>query len=174
MVTAGTNLGKEFVIRLLPSGRLYGLISALDGHGNLHSARAFGPTQTWFIGAAAFRGLIRRYPELYPQLTRLLCLRARIAQRTIETAALMPVRQRLASRLLELVRALGKASPAGPGVLVPVGQDAIAGLVGATRQSVNRELKAMERSRTIAVARRHLVVLDRAVLEAEAGEVTRT
>lgn len=170
-VTKSTTWGKEFVIRLLPPGRLYGITSTLDGLGNLHNAVAFGRTETWFIPKQALLDALAGHPDLYPHLIRLLCGRVRLSYRIIDTAALMPLRQRLANRLIELTQALGKPDEAGRGLVLSVGQDAIAGLVGATRQSVNRELKAMERAEILVVIHRQIVVFDQARLANIASSV---
>ena len=162
-VTKTTSRGHEFVIRLLPPGRLYGMTSVLDGLGSLHSALAFGATETWYIPKVAFLNILAASPNLYPQLIRLLCGRVRLGYRIIDAATLMPLRQRLANRLIELAEAHGTLEQGG--VAIAVGQDAIAGLVGATRQHVNRELKALEREHSIRVAHRQIVLLNHARLE---------
>lgn len=164
-VTKTTSRGHEFVIRLLPPGRLYGMTSVLDGLGSLHSALAFGATETWYIPKVAFLNILAASPNLYPQLIRLLCGRVRLGYRIIDAATLMPLRQRLANRLIELAEAHGTLEQGGVAISVAVGQDAIAGLVGATRQHVNRELKALECEHIIRVAHRQIVLLNHARLD---------
>lgn len=159
-VTKATSRGHEFVIRLLPPGRLYGMTSALDGLGSLHSAIALGATETLYIPKQAFLNILAESPQIYPQLIRLLCGRVRLSYKIIDAATLMPLRQRLANRLIELAQAHGRPDEGGLGISLMVGQDDIAGLVGATRQHINRELKALERAEILAISHRHILLLD--------------
>ncbi|MCK8675796.1 helix-turn-helix domain-containing protein, partial [Rhodococcus sp. HM1] len=79
----------------------------------------------------------------------------------------LPLRARLAKQLLHLVRSYGIPS-LSHGDEVRIGlqlaQEELAQLLGASRQRVNQELKAMEREDAIRIEPGGLVVRDRDVL----------
>ena len=79
----------------------------------------------------------------------------------------MPLRARLAKQLLHLSRSYGIPSLTHAGeirISLHLAQEELAQLLGASRQRVNQELKAMEREDIIRVEQAGLVVRNRDLL----------
>ena len=79
----------------------------------------------------------------------------------------LPLRARLAKQLLHLVRSYGVPSLADGRemrISLHLAQEELAQLLGASRQRVNQELKAMEREETIRIEPGGLVVRNREAL----------
>jgi CRP-like cAMP-binding protein len=89
-----------------------------------------------------------------------LSLRLRQKDESLSDLAMVDLSHRLAKRLADLAAldAAGKARSAGIGVAVT--QSEIAGLLGASRQSVNKELKKFEGRGWITVSRGEVCVTD--------------
>lgn len=87
--------------------------------------------------------LARRLSELYRSLARALSLR--LGERTLDL-------------LVALARSWGRPSGAGTGIEVPLTQDDLAAMLGATRESVNRAVRSLERAGMISRSGRCYVV----------------
>ena len=85
----------------------------------------------------------------------------------VEDLNTLPLRARLAKQLIHLVRSYGVPNLADGSQMrigLHLAQEELAQLLGASRQRVNQELKAMEREEAIRIESGGLVVLDRAAL----------
>jgi CRP-like cAMP-binding protein len=85
----------------------------------------------------------------------------------VEDLNTLPLRARLAKQLLHLVRSYGVPSLANGSdirISLQLAQEELAQLLGASRQRVNQELKAMEREDAIRIEPGGLVVRNRQTL----------
>ncbi len=88
-----------------------------------------------------------------------LCGKLRQIKERVGEAALLPLAAALARRLLTLSEEFGDE--------IPSSQEQLAGLVSASRESVNRQLQAWKREKIVGLHRGGLTILDRARLEQE-------
>jgi CRP-like cAMP-binding protein len=70
--------------------------------------------------------------------------RVQAMERTLMRLSSLPVKERVVDVLLEVAATHGERRPWGTIVGIPLSQDDIAALVGATRESVNRALRRLE------------------------------
>jgi len=100
--------------------------------------------------------------ELYDALLRLNCRRLRLMFDQLEDLNTRPLRSRLARQLLLLAKSYGVGE--GEQVVrigLALAQEDLAQLLGASRQRVNQELKALEREGLLDVEPTRLVILAR-------------
>lgn len=141
-----TEAGRELVVTDMEPGDLFGDISLLDGLPRTHDAICVEETEALRLSPADFDAMLEAHPELYRFFVRTLALKLRMCFGVMSDAALLSAPQRLAKRLLWLSGAVGpRARERGPRPIV-VHQGDLALMVGSSRQTVNRELKAWERS----------------------------
>jgi len=110
---------------------------------------------------------VAQHVELYEALLRLHARRIRQLYGLVEDLNTLPLRARLAKQLLHLVRSYGIPSLAHGDEMrigLQLAQEELAQLLGASRQRVNQELKAMEREDAIRIEAGGLVVRDREAL----------
>jgi CRP/FNR family cyclic AMP-dependent transcriptional regulator len=93
-------------------------------------------------------------------LPRGLCKRSRALYGSASASALAPFRVRVARALLSLLPAHGIRQGETVSIKLKLSQEEFAALLGATRQSVNRELKALESAGLISLAYSSICVLD--------------
>ena len=86
----------------------------------------------------------------------------------MQSAALLPLRGRVASMNLRLAATWGLKRAGGVLVSLKLSQDEFAALLALTRQALNRQLKALEVLRAIDIAYSQITVLDHALLAAAA------
>jgi CRP/FNR family cyclic AMP-dependent transcriptional regulator len=68
--------------------------------------------------------------------------------------------QQLAARLLLIIRSNGKLTPNGIEIQVKLTQEELGRLTGASRQSINKELKELQKINLIEINNKKLTVLD--------------
>jgi CRP/FNR family cyclic AMP-dependent transcriptional regulator len=133
--------GKEAILVVLEAGNWFGEISLIDGQPRTHDATALGPAEVLALPRAAFDALMQR-PVFAQAMARLLSARMRTLYGMVEDVTLRSTRARVARRLLLLAR--GDATLARDARrVVPVSQEALAMMLGITRQTLSKELKAL-------------------------------
>lgn len=155
--------GREHILTLLDSGETFNDVAALDGGPNPACAIAFSDVAVWRIDRADLQAIVTRYPRLAWALIENLAGRARHLLGVVQDLAARSVRGRLARLLLE------QATTSEEGrTPIPLTQEEMAALLGTVREVVGRTLRGMAADGLIAVERQHIVIIDRAGLEAEA------
>lgn len=145
MVSSGLADGQEAILTYLEPGQWFGEIAMFDGQPRTHDARAVGQCTLLLLPRVEFHRMLADLPALYPHFLRLLCQRLRMAFAFIEDAALLPFPARLAKRLLQLADSYGEAHPHGVLINLHLPQEHLGTMLAASRQTVNKELKAWER-----------------------------
>ena len=149
LVTAGavrlssvTASGREIVVGLLCRGDLFGE-SALLGDPSLVRAQAVGPTTILALPIASLRATLERIPATAEELLRLIAARLHRTSAALEDAMAADLPTRVVGRLRELADDHGVPGPSGVRLRVPLTQDELARMVGASRESVNRTVGAL-------------------------------
>jgi CRP/FNR family cyclic AMP-dependent transcriptional regulator len=156
--------GKQVTLTYVEPGTWFGDIALFDGLPRTHDAEAHGPTTLLCVRKADFNDLLRRHVELYDALLRLNCRRLRLMFNQVEELNTRPLRARLARQLLLLAKSYGVAQGHEIRIGLQLAQEDLAHLLGASRQRVNQELKALERDGALRVEPTRLVVLSRDAL----------
>lgn len=141
--------GKEAILAVLEPGNWFGEISLLDGLPRTHDATAARDAEVLVLPHAGFERMMKR-PAFALAICRMLAARVRSLYGMVEDATLRSTRARVARRLLLLAR--GDATQARePRPVVPVSQEALAMMLGVSRQTLSKELQAMARAGAIAL-----------------------
>ena len=159
--------GKQITLTYVEPGIWFGDVSIFDGDRRTHDACAHGETTILCVAKADFKKILALHVELYEALLRLHSRRIRQLYGLVEDLNTLPLRARLAKQLLHLVRSYGVPSLSDASEVrigLQLAQEELAQLLGASRQRVNQELKAMERDGAIRIEQGGLVVRDRQAL----------
>jgi CRP/FNR family cyclic AMP-dependent transcriptional regulator len=152
-----TPLGDVATLDLLVAGNVVGEMALLaPGGSRSATAVALEPTETHSIDASTFAELRREHPEFSEMLVGLLAARVRQLNHRLLEALYVPADTRLLRRVLELAEIYG--------AVIPLTQEDLAGLAGATRATVNRVLRKEEKAGTVALGRGRLSILDQETL----------
>ncbi len=156
--------GKQVTLTYVEPGVWFGDVSIFDGDRRTHDAYAHGDTTTLCVAKADFKKILATHVELYEAMLRLHARRIRQLYGLVEDLNTLPLRARLAKQLLHLLRSYGIASLSSGQEMrigLQLAQEELAQLLGASRQRVNQELKAMERDDLIRIEPGGLVVRSR-------------
>ena len=159
--------GKLITLTYVEPGIWFGDVSIFDGDRRTHDAYAHGDTTTLCVAKADFKKILHLHTEMSEAMLRLNARRIRQLYGLVEDLNTLPLRARLAKQLLHLVRSYGVSSLSDSNEIrigLQLAQEELAQLLGASRQRVNQELKAMEREEAIRIEPTGLVVRDRAAL----------
>lgn len=142
-----TSSGREFALRHVGAGALFGEVGILDGKPRSANAMAASATTGYTIERRDLLALIQRHPEIAEAFIRHLCSLLRYTTEHIETIALYGLESRLARFLLSQLHADKSAQRAD--LQLDLSQSDIAELLGASRPKVNRALATLERDGAI-------------------------
>ena len=166
--------GKQITFTYVEPGIWFGDVAILDGDTRTHVGYAHGETSILCVAKADFQKILATHVELYDALLRLQARRIRQLFGLVEDLNTLPLRSRLAKQLLHLARSYGVPSlhhGSETRIGLHLAQEELAQLLGASRQRVNQELKAMEREEILRIESGGLVVRDReALLRISASE----
>lgn len=129
---------RESVISLMHRGDLFGEMPMLDGGTRSALARALEPSTLLAIPYDPVVTLFRSDPSLLWGVTRLLAQRLRVMDEALADSVFLDVTGRTAKRLLEL-------SDGESEFVLPVTQEELAGMVGASRERVNKAIASFIR-----------------------------
>jgi CRP-like cAMP-binding protein len=159
--------GKLITLTYVEPGIWFGDVAIFDGDRRTHDAYAHGETTILCVSKADFKKILATHAEFSEAMLRLHARRIRQLYGLVEDLNTLPLRARLAKQLLHLVRSYGVPQLADGSELrigLQLAQEELAQLLGASRQRVNQELKAMEREDIIRIEPGGLVVRDRPTL----------
>lgn len=158
--------GREIVFSSVRARGLWGVVAILDQGGAVHDARACGDTEVLIIPTAPLHRLLDTQPLLYRHFSLMLCYRLRKAYSAVDDLGLASLRQRVARQLCTLGTPTDANTNPEPNIPVMLTQEELAVRVSATRPSVNRELKELQREGILKIGYGTISILDYARLHA--------
>jgi CRP/FNR family transcriptional regulator, cyclic AMP receptor protein len=146
--------GRESVYALMETGNLFGEMGLLDGLPRSAEARALEPSQALSVPYGPVRDLLDRRPERLWNVVRMLSGRLRAMDEALADSVFLDVTGRTAKRLLELANGADE-------FVLPVTQEELAGMVGASRERVNKAIASFIRLGWISQQERRYRILQR-------------
>ncbi len=160
-VVAVEDNGRESLLALRGPGDLVGEMAAFDGGRRSATVVALEPVRAVFVPLPAFLAFVRERPGAAAAVLGLLASRLRDADRQRARFGAFPTAVRLARHLLDLASEHGRVDTAGAVVLdVALTQADIGAAIGASRESVGRDLAFLRARGMVAGQRRPLVLVD--------------
>jgi CRP-like cAMP-binding protein len=160
--------GRSAILNLIGPGEIFGEVAVLDGHARTADAIANTNCEIYVIDRRDFIPFVQSQPALAMKFIELLCTRLRRTSDQVEEVILLNLPGRLASALLRLTEK-HKLEPAGRTIAIT--QQEISEMVGMTRESINKQLRAWADRKWVRLEHGAIVVLDAGSLQAivEAG-----
>ncbi|MSO86411.1 MAG: Crp/Fnr family transcriptional regulator [Acidimicrobiia bacterium] len=146
--------GRESVFALMERGDLFGEMGLLDGLGRSAEARALEPSQVISIPYEVVHHEFDAHPALLWGVVGLLAGRLRNMDEALADSMFLDVSGRTAKRLLEMGGDLDE-------FVLPITQEELASMVGASRERVNKAIASFVRLGWIDQSERRYRILDR-------------
>lgn len=153
--------GRESMVALMERGDVFGEMGLFDGQGRSAEARALEPSELVELPYAPLKVIYESRPDLLWGVVRLLAGRLRSTDSALADSVFLDVTGRTAKRLLELA---GEADE----FALPITQEELAGMVGASRERVNKAIASFVRLRWIEQQDRRYRITNREELERRA------
>jgi len=156
--------GREATISLLEDGEMIGEIALLDGLPRSAGAAALTETRLLFIPHAPFIELLDGSPRLSRQIMLMLCERLRAANKQVDQAIFHDLRYRLLVLLRQIAVIHGRIEKDVAVVDLDVTQGMLAQMLGASREAVNKQLRALAREGSLSMEGHQIRVLKQPAL----------
>jgi CRP-like cAMP-binding protein len=159
--------GREGILALIEAGNWFGETSLFDQLPRPHDVTALEPSEVMVVGRTAFEALMVS-PAFARAMGALLSTRVRLLYSLVEDALLRSISTRVARRLMALARGDATLARDCRSVL-PVSQEQLAMMLGVTRQTLSKELKALERDGILLVGYCRIEIRSLAALKAKSA-----
>jgi CRP-like cAMP-binding protein len=148
--------GRSAIFNLISDGAVVGEIALLDGLPRTADATAIGDCELMVIERRDFIPLIHEQPEIALRIIELLCGRLRQTTEQLEDIMFLDLPGRLAKALLHLAN---KAKPTPSGPKVTLTQSDIGKIIGMSRESTNKQLRAWQDRQWLRLERGGILIL---------------
>ena len=150
--------GKEVILTVLGPAEFFGDLALLDGEPRSADAIAIEPCELLLLPRDDFLTFIDTHPTVAKKLFAVLSRRLRRNAQLLQDAAFLDIPGRLARLIAQLAEQEGR--PEGEAFVISsqLTQSDLAGMIGATRESVNKWLRSFERKGLLRSERGRMVV----------------
>jgi CRP-like cAMP-binding protein len=149
----------------------FGEISLLDTLPRSQDAIADTDSTVMVVNGAQLTEWLTRHPQHWRDLAKLACAKLRMILTAIEDSATLSIEQQVARRLLYAATNFGLSTHPAIRRHVRLPQEYLAKMLGVSRQTVNKALRAMARERILSLHYAEIEIIDMPALLARAGAV---
>ena len=152
--------GTEVILAILGAGDTVGEISLLDSAGRSANVVTMEKASLLWMDRATFWECLQVMPTITYKLTQILCGRLRLGNEQIKALAGLDSQGRVARQLLAMAEQYGQQTPSNETVIpIRLTQSDIAGLIGASRESVNQVMVIFKKEEYISVDRKYRITI---------------
>jgi CRP/FNR family cyclic AMP-dependent transcriptional regulator len=149
--------GHEAVLNIIKPGQVFGEVALLDGRERTADAIAITDCELMVIDRRDFIPWLHREPDVVLKFIEILCARIRRTSAQVEEVMYLSIPARLAKALLELS---GGIEASATRHVVRIAQRELGNIVGMSRESTNKQLRAWEQRKWVHLERGSIAVLD--------------
>ena len=162
--------GREKDIALLQPGECFGDMALLDGSNRSANATAVDDLETLVLLREDYLEFLGQHPEVSVHITSVLAARLCGANEMLGDLAFLDVPTRVAKHLLALSETHSTGGDdATENIEIPIGQEELARLVGASRETVSRALNSYRRMGLLTTSHRRISITDFEALQRKAA-----
>ncbi len=161
--------GSEVTFSIMDPGEVCGELAMLSGEPRSATIEAVEPCELLALGRREFMQFLREQPDVGIKLMGALAGRLQRVSELVEDTLFLNLPARLAKKLLALRDAYGEPTAEGVRIDLKLSQQDLGEMVGTTRESINKQIRAWESEGVLAMARGRVTILDVAALESLAG-----
>ena len=166
-ISVPTADGREAVLNIINPGEIFGEIALLDGRPRTADAVAMDDCELMVIDRRDFIPFLREQPDIALKFIEILCARIRHTSEQVEDVMYLSFPGRLAKTLLQLT-----GGPEAPSAHrnIRITQRELSSIIGMSRESTNKQLRAWENRKWVRLQRGGIAVLNPMALAKLAAE----
>lgn len=157
-ISASDADGKEVVLAILEKGELLGEMAILEEKARSADATALEPSELVVLHKRDFIPFLERNSKVCIKLLTIMSHRLRRTSELVEDRAFLSFRSRLAKALLDLAATGGHEVPEGVRIEFTISQKDFGALLGASRESVNKQFQAWQSEGLIKLGRGFIIL----------------
>jgi CRP/FNR family cyclic AMP-dependent transcriptional regulator len=138
-ISVASTDGRDIVLSIVRQGEIFGEMALLDGHPRSADATAISDCELMMMERREFIPFLRSEPDVTLRLMEILCARLRRTSEQVEEVTFLNLSIRLAKTLIRLASVTETSKP---GSKVSITQREISEIVGRSRESTNKQLRA--------------------------------
>jgi CRP/FNR family cyclic AMP-dependent transcriptional regulator len=162
-ISAPSAVGHYVILAILSAGEVFGEIALIDGEDRTADVTAIADCTMLVLDHRDFVPFLERRADLGILLLKLLCQRLRKADEQVEEMMFGRLQDRMAKVLVRLARGTGHFD--GSAAMLRLSQEELAGMVGATRESVNKQLQIWQAVGVMRLGKRLIEIFDLPAIE---------
>lgn len=159
-----SKLGDEVTLAIFSNGDFFGEMALLDGMPRSADAVAIEETHLYILNRSDFLSFIFSNPGAIQSVLYALSMRIRKTDDLLGETCFMSISQRLARRLVEIAEKQPGYNPKKTPIELKLIQKDLASLLGVSRESINKELKALRDKGVVTTSRNTITITDMDVL----------
>jgi CRP-like cAMP-binding protein len=163
--------GDDMVFNIVGPGEVLGEIALLGGTQRTATVTAIDECELLIIDRRDFIAFLRNHPDVSIKLLDVLAKRMKQVSELVEDTLFLNLPLRLAKKLVSLSRTYGTPHEHGVRLDLKLSQEEWGDLVGTSRESVNKQLRAWTEDGLVTVEHGYIIIHDRNALERLAGAV---
>jgi CRP-like cAMP-binding protein len=168
-ISVPTADGREAVLNIINPGEIFGEMALLDGRPRSADAVAMDDCELMVIDRRDFIPFLREQPDIALKFIEILCARIRHTSEQVEDVMYLSFPGRLAKTLLQLT---GGAEAPAAHRNIRITQRELSSIIGMSRESTNKQLRAWENRKWVRLQRGGIAVLNPTALAKLAAEGT--
>ncbi|MDI6796823.1 MAG: Crp/Fnr family transcriptional regulator [Desulfatibacillaceae bacterium] len=155
-----SRLGDEMILTIFSAGDFFGEMALLDGKPRSADAVAVEPSRLLLLNRSDFLHFLTRNESAIIAIFSALSARLRKTDDLLEDASFLNIPARFAKKLIELGDTFGKRSGDTMEISMRLTQKDLADMVGATRESINKELRVLREKGIVSLSGNLLKIND--------------
>jgi CRP-like cAMP-binding protein len=168
-VVTTSEQGDDVVLNLLGPGEVIGEVAVFCGAERTATVVAITPCELLVVDRRDLLALLRSHPDAALALLAVLARRVRNLSELVEDTLFLNLPVRLAKKLVAYAATHGRRTPEGVRIELKLSQEEWGDFVGATRESINKQMRQWTDQGLIRVDQGYVVLLRPAALEALAS-----
>lgn len=151
-------LGDEKIVTVFSDGDFFGEMALLDGMPRSADAIAIEPTRLLILNRSDFLRFLRKNEDMMVSLLSTLSMRLRKTDELLKDASFLNIPARFAKKLLELGEEFGQTDGETMKIKAAFSQKELADMIGATRESINKELRVLREKGLISLSENSITI----------------
>jgi CRP-like cAMP-binding protein len=138
-----SKIGDEIIVTIFTVNDFFGEMALLDGEPRSANAVAIEPTEVFVLNRNNFLSFLKSNINAIRSILSSLSKRLRLTDEFLEDTCFLSISARLAKKLVELAESHGKKEENIVNIDLNLTQKELGDMIGATRESTNKELKML-------------------------------
>ena len=162
-----SKLGEEIIVSIFSEGVFFGEMALLDKEPRSADAIAIKPSEVFVLSREDFQSFLHSDTDAVDSILSSLSKRLRKTDDLLEDICFLSISERFKKLISRLGKAYGKEDGAGIVIDIVLTQKEFGDMIGATRESINREIKALREQGLIEMVDNRIKIIDLSLLEHE-------